>query len=190
MRPLLALPAVTAAHAAPPLSPPLPLSALPGLPQRRVRRRSSRRARLSMSLSGRRRWLPPPRPPRLNWRRRRCGVWAAEGGAPGLQGRSSRDEHWLQTHDGAPSTVLVHCRRRCSQEKAVSAAVAEAVAAVKAEVEAGAAEALEAARAEARAAAAEEAAGTLLDLMYLGNVRPAWPAACLQEGPAGCGLPA
>ncbi|EFN55948.1 hypothetical protein CHLNCDRAFT_145248 [Chlorella variabilis] len=69
----------------------------------------------------------------------------------------------------AAATEAAKAELEAEKEKAVSAAVAEAVAAVKAEVEAGAAEALEAARAEARAAAAEEAAGTLLDLMYLGN---------------------
>jgi septal ring factor EnvC (AmiA/AmiB activator) len=52
----------------------------------------------------------------------------------------------------------------------VKAAVAEAVAAARTEAEAEAARAVEAARAEARKAGAEEAAGTLVDLMYLGSV--------------------
>lgn len=73
------------------------------------------------------------------------------------------------------------CLWRLAQEKAVSAAVAEAVAAAKAEAQASAAAAVEAARGEGRAAGAEEAAGTLLDLLYLGNVR----GSCLAPAPSG-----
>lgn len=64
----------------------------------------------------------------------------------------------------------------------MSAAVAEAVAAAKAEAQAAATAAAEAARGEGRATGAEEAAGTLLDLLYLGNVR-AQPASLLFCSP-------
>lgn len=62
------------------------------------------------------------------------------------------------------------------QEKAVAAAVAEAVAAAKQEAEAAAAAAAEEAASKARAAAVEEAASTLVDLMYLGSVSDHPPA--------------
>lgn len=62
----------------------------------------------------------------------------------------------------------------------MAAAVAEAVAAAKKEAEAAAAAAAEEAATKARAAAVEEAAGTLIDLMYLGSVS----ALCARLGAA------
>lgn len=58
-----------------------------------------------------------------------------------------------------------------AQQKAVAAAVAAALAKAAGEAEAARAAAVEAARAEASKAASEEAVGTLMDVMYLGNVR-------------------
>lgn len=69
---------------------------------------------------------------------------------------------------------MLHSASHClpfTQEKAVAAAVADAVATAKEEGDKAAAEAVETARAAVAKAAAEEAAGTLLDLVYLGTVR-------------------